>query len=450
MEIWGSSDFYVKENNTDIPYYNGNVEKNIDALKDVTSNKTELKKYSCEYDLKELIQKVQNKLQPAKGTSIGGTLRNKKKKKKTIKGGVKPMTLKERKEEDQSRKETLVKREVQNFLLDKVVELLKKKQTDVIPKESIIQAINQYFNFPGPNLINQPSEKLCVKLTLEYIPDINLTLPTPDTLSYPLDKGSEKLIGSYNMSFANLTDIVKYATGHFSSEAAFLAKQPNESTPRYKENAMNQLKSFMRLNPMAVSLQEMVVHSFQDELSKDEPTHKNMEIELLRSSAKHVLDEEGKHITVDGKEFPVFSFPVESNNPLTQTIPTYLNTIVKNYEDAYDITYGTVVAGNVGESSVILTKKGVEIKEPRIYNIGHNELVTVKDSNGKVKIDGNGNIEKVQKGTDARPVLIAKYGDVLLVNLHAPNKPQVTNPTKYIKDNTCWIGYTCRCYWFRY
>lgn len=31
-------------------------------------------------------------------------------------------------------------------------------------------------------------------------------------------------------------------------------------------------------------------------------------------------------------------------------------------------------------------------------------------------------------------MLIAKYGDVLLVNLHAPNKPQVEKPIKYIKD----------------
>ena len=248
------------------------------------------------------------------------------------------------------------------------------------------------------------------------MPEMNITLPTPDPISYPMDKGSNTLIGSYNMSFANLTNIVKYATGHFSSEAAFLAKQPDKSNPRYNDNAIDQLKSFMQLKPIAVSLQEMVVHSFQDEFSKD--PSKDADKKTLQSSAKAVF-KNGAHFNWGAKVFPVFSFPVESDeNP--QTIPAYLQKIINNHKD-YDVTYGTVVAGNVGESAVILTRNENKIENPKIYNIGHNELVT---ENGV----------EVQKGTDARPVLIAKYGDVLLVNLHAPNKPQVPDPIQYIKD----------------
>lgn len=409
-QIWGSPSWYVKENNTDIPYYNGNLQ--------ITNDKLSLKEMMTHYNLEALIQEMnalptpiktntnKNKIKPVGttplGTKLGGTIQN------TIRKGNLNQLL------------AVVKKSIPNDKLDNL--------------EEVIKAINQSFLFPGPNLINQPSDHLCIKLTLEYMPDMKL-----DLSKVPYTPSTGSLIGSYNMSFANIIDVVKHNMGHFSSEATFLSKNDRkEGMKLYRDNALENLSEFMALKPLAVSLQEMVVYSFQDETAGPSLKQKQtMEIESLHRTQTIRKDFAWKDKNNQDILYPIQYWPGKTlditretmdrtQEPFQEIYSNYLIDLIGKFCNDYYITYGTVLANQIGESAVLLTHRSAGVvQHPRIYNIGHN---TAEEKDGK----------PILNGMDARPLLIATLqnettGNVLLVNIHAPNKPQVPDPVGYIK-----------------
>jgi hypothetical protein len=83
------------------------------------------------------------------------------------------------------------------------------------------------------------------------------------------------------MSFASISDLVKYNTGHFASEASFLAKNEGK---KYIDNATQLLDDFMSQQPLAVGLQEMLQYKFQDLKLKTVPFPEGNKVKLIEDT----------------------------------------------------------------------------------------------------------------------------------------------------------------------
>lgn len=311
--IWGPDNFFVKEDNTDFPHYNGNKQNH--------------------YDIEELI-----------------------------------------------------------------------KDKSVDDSKTILMK----YNFPGPNLMTQPSDHLCVKLEIEEIDTTRVVL---ELGSYE-SRDSTKKIGSYNMSFASISDLVKYNSGHFSSEAVFLAK--NKSDKKYIDNAKQLLDDFMSQKPLAVGLQEMLQYKFQDLKLNTVPFP--IKINNIDTTNKVTPTDNGFTMSVQTESFPpenltstkiVFGDDFITFSDATDTINNDFLTKIKDSYTDYNLVVGTVFAENGnGESAVILSHKSLgKIINKQIYNTG---------------------IVKNKQLNDSRPCLIAHTQNYLLICVHAAN-----DPTKY-------------------
>jgi len=304
------------------------------------------------------------------------------------------------------------------------IEELIKDSVDVDKSKKILMT----YNFPGPNLMTQPSDHLCVKLEIEEIDTEKVALKLG---SYD-SKDSTKKIGSYNMSFASISDLVKYNTGHIASEATFLAKK--EGPEKYSNNAYNLLKEFMKMKPLAVGLQEMLQYKFQDSNVDDSGSnkivksendsiiltvqYKNGDTDILTTN-KILFNSNNKDINND-----VICVADAFVNEKIITANPYLEKIIDDNK-IYNVICGTVFMEGlkIGESAVILSNKTLgDIQNPKIYNIGNN--TPTKQIN------------------DARPLLIAHTSkNYILICVHAPNKPSKYGEVKE-KLDFCISHYT--------